>query len=76
MVELKLPEDNGVSLKVMVALGVIFEPPLVSDTVAVQVVTVFRSTSTESQLTTIDVVLEIAVRLNVLELPVWSVSPP
>ena len=76
MVELKLPEDRGVSLKVMVALGVIFEPPLVSDTVAVQVVTVFRSTSTESQLTRTDVVLGIAVRLNVLELPVWSVSPP
>ena len=76
MVELKVPEDSGVSLNVMVALGVIFEPPLVSDTVAVQVVTVFRSASTELQLTTTIVVLGIAVRLNVLELLVWSVSPP
>ena len=76
MVELKVPEDDGVSLNVMVALGVIFEPPLVSDTVAVQVATVFRSASTELQLTTTEVVLGIAVRLKVLELLVWSVSPP
>ncbi len=76
VVELSVPEDDGLSLNVMVACGVIFEPALVSATVAVQVVTVLRSTSIELQVTVVNVVLWTAVRLNVLELPVWSVSPP
>ena len=59
-----------------VADGVIFVPLLVSAIVAVQVVTRFSSTSRELQLIVVDVVLTTAVRLNVLELPVWSVSPP
>jgi len=76
VVELSVPEDDGLSLNVMVACGVIFGPALVSATVAVQVVTVLRSTSVELQVTVVNVVLWTAVRLNVLELPVWSVSPP
>ncbi len=59
-----------------VADGVIFVPLLVSAIVAVQVVTRLSSTSRELQLIVVDVVLTTAVRLNVLELPVWSVSPP
>jgi hypothetical protein len=76
LVALNTPEDDGVSWKVTAAEGVIFEPPLVSATVAVHVVTKLSSTSLELQVTVVDVVLKTASRLNVLELPVWSASPP
>ncbi len=76
LVALKTPEKDGVSWNMTAAEGVIFEPLLVSATVAVHVVTKLSSTSPELQVTVVDVVLLIASRLNVLELPVWSVSPP
>ena len=69
-VELKLPEDDGLSLNVTVAAGVIFDPALMSAIVAVQVVSVLRRSSTELQAIVVDVARRVAARLNVLELPV------
>ena len=40
VVELNVPDNGGLSVKVIVAVGVIFEPGLVSVTVAVHVLTV------------------------------------
>ncbi len=54
---LKVPEDDGLSLKVTVALGVILGPLLVSETVAVHVVTAFARTSVEVQTRFVEVVL-------------------
>ncbi len=68
--ELNTPVEEGVSLKVTVVVGVIFVPPLVSVTVAVHVVTALRSTSLELQLTVVEVVRWVTVRLKVFELPV------
>jgi hypothetical protein len=75
-VVLKVPDEAGLSWNVTVAVGVIFVPPLVSVIVAVQVATWLSSTSVELQLMVVDVDLSTAWRLNVLELPLWSVSPP
>lgn len=68
--ELNVPEPDGLSRNVMAAVGVTFVPALVSDTVAVHVVTVFTSSSAESHVIEVEVVLCVAVRLNVLELEV------
>ncbi len=51
-------------------------PPLVSATVAVHVAVWLSNTSVELQVIVVDVVLSTTVRPNVLELPVWSESPP
>ncbi len=76
LVALNTPEEGGVSWNMTGTLGVIFVPLLVSATVAVHVVIKLSSTSRELQLIVVDVVLSSAVRPNVLELSVWSVSPP
>ncbi len=54
---LKLPDEEGLSLKVIVALGVILGPLLVSETVAVHVVTAFARTSVEVQTRLVEAVL-------------------
>ncbi len=54
---LKVPDEDGLSLKVIVALGVILGPLLASEIVAVHVVTAFASTSVELQTMLVEVVL-------------------
>jgi hypothetical protein len=73
---LNVPLDEGLSWNVIVADGVIFVPVLVSVTVAMHVAVWLSSTSVELQVIVVEVVLSTTVRLKVLELPVWSVSPP
>ncbi len=53
---LNVPDEDGLSLNVIVALGVIFGPLLVSATVAVQVVTVLTRTSVEVQAIVVELV--------------------
>jgi len=54
---LKLPDEDGLSLNNMVAVGVILGPLLVSETVAVHVVTALRRTSVDVQAIVAEVVL-------------------
>ena len=76
MVELKVPDDKGLSEKVTVPVGVIVVPELESVTVAVQVVAVFTAGDAGEQTTTVELVRLAAVIVLKPELAEWSVSPP
>ncbi len=63
-------------LKLTVPVGVIFEPEEESETVAVQVEGALTASLAGLQLRLVLVDRIVAVRLKVLELVGWSVSPP
>ena len=72
--ELKVPA--ALEPKLTVPVGVIAVPRLVSLTVAVQVDPTLTWTDAGTHTTEVPVVLWVAVRAKVPELPEWSVSPP
>jgi hypothetical protein len=77
-VQLSLPLNVPAPLdvNVTVPVGTLDVPPLVSVTVAVQVVELFTGTAAGTQSTVVEVDRFVATRVVVPKLPRWIASPP